>query len=220
MSINLGDYLDPNADQLSADHLLAGPRVVTITSVKVYRDGKGKSRVELGLEEFDVPYRPCLTMGRVLDKVWGGKDASTRYIGRKMLLFNDTSVMFGPQKTGGVRIKGLSHIDKPTTADGLTIKKGIKSSYTVEPLKDEPAPAPVKQPTPAGIIKAFTDLGVTVTQLEARVGAPAADWSAAEVATLAALGRSITSGETTAAAEFQAADDSQMAMNTTEPEAS
>lgn len=139
MSINLGDYLDPNAaDQLSADHLLSGPRVVTISSVRVYRDGKGKSRVELGLEEFDVPYRPCLTMGRVLDKVWGGKDASTRYIGRKILLFNDTSVTFGSQKTGGVRIKGLSHIDKPTTAEGLTAKKGVKSSYTVEPLNEPP----------------------------------------------------------------------------------
>ena len=142
MSINLGDYLDPNADQLSADHLLGGPRVVTIKSVKVYRDSRGKSRVELGLEEFDVPYRPCLTMGRVLDKIWGGADASTRYIGRKMLLFNDTSVTFGDQRTGGVRIKALSHIDKPATAEGLTIKKGRKSSYSVDPLPDAPPPLP------------------------------------------------------------------------------
>ena len=141
MSINLGDYLDPNADQLSADHLLGGPRVVTIKSVKVYRDSRGKSRVELGLEGFDVPYRPCLTMGRVLDKIWGGADASTRYIGRKMLLFNDTSVTFGDQRTGGVRIKALSHIDKRATAEGLTIKKGRKSSYSVDPLPDAPIPA-------------------------------------------------------------------------------
>lgn len=143
MSINLGDYLDPNADQLSADHLLGGPRVVTIKSVKVYRDSRGKSRVELGLEEFDVPYRPCLTMGRVLDKIWGGVDASTRYIGRKMLLFNDASVTFGDQRTGGVRIKALSHIDKPATAEGLTIKKGRKSSYSVDPLPDAPTPVPL-----------------------------------------------------------------------------
>ncbi|WP_135452588.1 hypothetical protein [Mycobacterium sp. DL99] len=137
MSINVGDYIEPDADRVSGDHLLGGPKVVTITGVKVYRNEKGKSRIELTLDEFNVPYRPCLSMARVLNEAWGGVDASTRYIGRKMLLFRDPDVKFGPQKMGGVRIKALSHIDGPVTAS-ITVKQGKKGNYTVDPLPDVP----------------------------------------------------------------------------------
>ena len=208
MSINVGDYIEPDADRVSGDHLLGGSKVVTITGVKVYRNEKGKSRIELTLAEFDVPYRPCLSMARVLNNAWGGEDASTRYIGRKMLLFRDPDVKFGPQKTGGVRIRALSHIDGPVTT-ALTIKQGRKGNYTVDPLPaDIPAPAPAKSLDDriAAMVGAFDGVGVTEPQIAAKLGAPRTDWTADDLGVLAEVFKQIKAGEVQATDEFPAVD--------------
>lgn len=205
---------EPRSDQWNADDFVGGSRTFTIAGVKV---GTAEQKYDIELAEGEGrSWRPPLTMLRLLIAAWG--DEAAAWTGRRVTLYRDESVRFGPDAVGGIRISHMSDLpgNKPFT-DKFTSMRGRRSSLTVQPLPDD-QPAPVKQPTPAGIIKAFDDLGVSVAQLEARVGAPAADWSVAEVATLAALGKAIKAGETTVADAFQAADDSQMAMNTTDEE--
>lgn len=78
-----------------------------------------------------IPFKPCLTMRRVLEKVWS-KDGST-FKDRYIKLFNQKSVTFGKENTGGVRISHLSNIDKEITVRVKT-KRGKYEDYSVKPL--------------------------------------------------------------------------------------
>ncbi|MCH5645128.1 hypothetical protein [Gordonia sp. ABSL49_1] len=126
--------IEADSTQVNADELTETPRVVTITGV-----GKGTADQPVNIELAEFPgkaYRPCKSMRRVLVNAWGA-DASA-YVGRRMAIFNDRSVRWGGQAVGGVRIKALSHIDQPITL-ALTVTRGKRAPYRVEPLPDEPA---------------------------------------------------------------------------------
>ena len=185
--------IEADSTQVNADDLTAAPRVVTITGVS-----KGTADQPVNIELAEYPgrsYRPCKSMRRVLVAAWG-PDAST-YIGRRMAIFNDPTVRWGGQAVGGIRIKALSHIDKQLTL-ALTVTRGQRKPYVIEPLPDEKP----KAPTAAGIVKAFEPLGVTVADLELKVGVDREAWTAEHIATLAELGRAIKGGTTTVDAEF------------------
>lgn len=187
----------PRSDQINADDLIGGPQVVHITGV---RRGSSEQPVEIVTEEFGEgrPWRPSKSMIRVLIAAWG-KDASV-YAGRRLMLYRDPEVRFGKEAVGGIRVSAMSHINEKLTL-ALTVTRGRRAPYTVEPLPDE-APKRQAAPSSAGIVKAFSGFGVIQEQLEARVGAPVDDWTDDDIATLTALGKAIKAGETTVAAEF------------------
>jgi ribosome modulation factor len=154
MSIDITKTVAPKSDQLNADDLIAGPRTITVTRVtgsendeqpvSIYFEGdKGK------------PYKPGLSMRRVLLLVWG-PDAS-QYAGRSMTLYTDPEVMFGGFKVGGIRISHMSHISAPRDLM-LTAKRGRKNQYTVHPLQAETPDAAIEQAMDAakGGKEAFT----------------------------------------------------------------
>lgn len=195
--MDLTSTIEADSTQVNADDLTGNPRVVTITGVS---KGTADQPVNFDLAEFPGrAYRPCKSMRRVLVMAWG-PDAA-KYVGRRMLIFNDQTVKWGGQAVGGVRIKALSHIDKPIRM-ALTETRGKKAPYIVEPLPDEPAQKS-KAPTAASIIGAFDSLGVTVEQLELKVGADHEKWTADDIAGLAALGKAIKAGDTTVWEEFE-----------------
>lgn len=148
--MDISDTLAPNSDQLDAIELVAGPRTFTISEVS---RGNAEQPVQIHLAEFPRPWRPGKSMRRVLVAAWG-PDAST-YVGRRVTLFCDHSVMFGKEKVGGTRISHLSHIDGPKSVP-LLVSRGKSAMYKVNPLKDEPAPAPPTEPT-AEQVAACTD---------------------------------------------------------------
>jgi hypothetical protein len=115
----------------------------------------------------------------------------------------------------------MSHIDTRLTL-ALTVTRGRRAPFTVDPLPDAPTTSAPKPPNPAAVIKAFNEMGVTTEQLELKVGADHEKWTADDVATLAALGKAIKAGATTTFEEFEPvatpSDDGQMAMNTTDEE--
>lgn len=209
--------IQADSTQVNADELTTTPIVVTITGVN---KGTADQPVNIELAEFPgKAYRPCKSMRRVLVRAWG-PDAS-KYIGRRLAIFNDPTVKWAGQAVGGVRIKAMSHIEARITM-ALTETRGQRKPYIVDPLPDEPTTAAPKQPTPDAIIKAFADMGVTVQQLELRVGADSDKWTAEDIDKLAGIGRAIKAGETTSFEEFEPVatpgDDGQMAMNTTDEE--
>jgi len=194
----------PRSDQINADDLIGGPQLVTITEV---RKGNDEQPVEIVTAEFGPrrPYKPGKSMIRVLIAAWG-KEAST-YTGRRLMIYRDPTVVFGKDAVGGIRISAMSHIDQRLTI-ALTMKRGMRAPFTVEPLPDEPPAAP-KPPTATGVIKGFEPLNVTASQLETKIGRPHTQWTADDIATLATLGKAIKAGETTVFKEFEQAGEPQ-----------
>jgi hypothetical protein len=141
----------PKSDQLNAEDLLSGPRTVTITDV---RRGSAEQPVDIHLAEFDRPFKPSKTVRRILVMAWG-VDAAT-YVGRSMTIYRDPAVKFGGMDVGGIRISHLSDIDKRFTV-ALTVTKGRRAPYVVEPLAAPPARKPepkTSQPNFPSLIRA------------------------------------------------------------------
>lgn len=137
--MNLSQTITPKADQQNADDFIAGPRTIKITAVTA---GSAEQPVNISFEgDSNRPYRPSKGMRRVIVALYGPD--SSAYIGKRLTLFNDPSVTFGPDTTGGIRISHASDIRDPMTI-ALTVKKGKRKPYRVDPL-------PAEQPSPTTI---------------------------------------------------------------------
>jgi hypothetical protein len=133
--MDLSATIAPKSDQLDAVDLLGGPRTFTIERISKNND---EQPINIHLAEFPRPWRPGLSMRRVLVACWG-KDAAT-YVGRRVTLYCDNDVEFGGAAVGGTRIAALSHLDKPKPVP-LLIKRGRSAIFVVQPLADAPKPA-------------------------------------------------------------------------------
>jgi hypothetical protein len=157
--MDMTDTIVPKSDQLNADDLMTGPRTFTITHVE--RAASAEQPVDVFLAEFPPgrPFKPSKSMRRVMVAAWG-KDAAA-YAGHRLTLYRDPAVKFGGQDVGGLRISHMSHLDKRLVL-ALTVTKGKRSPYVVEPLPD---PAPV---SPVVSTKTLAELCATF----ARKGIP------------------------------------------------
>lgn len=127
----------PKSDQLNADDLISGSRTINITGVRV--NASGEQLVSVFYEgDAGKPWKPSKGMMRVLAYAWG--EDPDQWAGRAATLYNDPDVTFGPDKTGGIRISHLSHIQHPINL-AVTLKKGKRKPVTVLPLQLE-APKP------------------------------------------------------------------------------
>jgi hypothetical protein len=132
--MDMSAMIEADSTQVNADDFTASPRVVTITGVS---KGTAEQPVNFDLAEFPGRvYRPGKSMRRIMVAIWG-PDASA-YVGRRLKLYNDQSIKFGPQVTGGIRIAAMSHLDKRVTVP-LTVTRGRRAPFTVDPLVDEPS---------------------------------------------------------------------------------
>ncbi len=135
---DLSATLDAKVDQLTADELLGGPRTITVTRVSGNDDPAQPISISFDGDN-GKPFKPCLTMRRLLVGVWG-PDGS-KYVGRSMTVYRDGDVQFGGIKTGGVRISHVDGITEKKTLN-LTKTRGKKAPIVVQPLK----PAPKSEP--------------------------------------------------------------------------
>lgn len=153
--MDISETIQANSLQINADDLTGSPRTVTITNVEA---GTSEQPVFIHVAEFPGrTYRPGKSMRRVLVHAWGPE--ASEYIGRRLTLFNDQTIRFGKEVTGGIRISHMSHIDKRLTMP-LTVTRGKRSPYTVDPLPDA-APAP--QATIDGALNAIRNAPDTTT---------------------------------------------------------
>lgn len=129
---DLSNTTIPKSDQLNADDLLVGP--ITVSIVGVGR-GSVEQPVIVRISGGYLPYKPCKSMLRVLMEAWG-KDGRA-WVGRSMTLYNDRTIKFGSDTTGGIRISHLSHLSGPLVLP-LTMTKGKRKAYRVDPLKLAP----------------------------------------------------------------------------------
>jgi hypothetical protein len=143
------------SDQLNADDLVGRALTITVEGVEI-KPGTDQPVTLFYEGHGGKPYKPGLSMRRVLVKVWG-PDAKT-YVGRSMTLYRDEGVRYGGMEVGGIRISHMSHIDRPVTL-ALTATRANKKPFTVKPLQTHqprlraaPSPAtqePVVPPVPA-----------------------------------------------------------------------
>ena len=171
--MDISDTIAPNSDQLDAVDLLSGPRTFTIERVS---KGSAEQPVNIHLAEFPRVWRPGKSMRRVLVAIWG-PDASA-YVGRRLTLFCDETVVFGGVAVGGVRISAMSEIDKRRKVP-LIVSRGKSAIWTVDPLPDaapatpEPTSESVAATTDREVLKAMWHASGDErrTEIEARVAA-------------------------------------------------
>lgn len=143
--IDISGTVAPKSDQLNADDLIAGPKTITVTAVKLVAEDQPVAIHFSG--DDGKPYKPCKSMRRVLVRAWGSD--GSKYVGRSMTLYLDEAVRFGGSAVGGIRISHLSHIEKPLTM-ALTVTRASKKAFTVAPL----AVPPASDPPPADLLAA------------------------------------------------------------------
>jgi len=160
--MDISTTIAPKSDQLNADDLISGPATVTITGVS---SGDADQPVNIATAEFGDarPFKPCKSMRRVLVAAWGPE--ASMYVGRRMTLYREAAVKFGGQEVGGIRISHLSHIDKRLTL-ALTMTRGKRAPFSVEPLPDEPAqPERISDDTAADFARDIAE-SATLTELD------------------------------------------------------
>lgn len=139
---DLSPVIVPKSDQLNADDLIAGPRTITITEVRVTPGAEQPVAIHFEGDN-GKPWKPCKSMVRLMVAAWC-PDSST-YRGKRVTLYRDPTVKWAGMAVGGIRISALSGISEPLEM-ALTETKGRRKIAVVRPLADLP-PAP--QPAPA-----------------------------------------------------------------------
>ena len=131
--MDITDALAPASDQLDAVELV-DPRTFTIDTGSRLGKREGKTVAEIRLVGFDRVWRPSKGMLDVLAACWGTN--GEKWTGHRVTVYNDRSVTFGKERTGGVRISHLSHIDE---ARDVTIRAngaGRTQLWHIEPLSE------------------------------------------------------------------------------------
>ena len=151
--MNISNTIEPKSTQLNADDLIGEPKTIRIIAV-----GKGPSAeqpVSIAYEGGEGrPYLPGKSMRRVLVAMWGAE--ASAYAGRSLTLFRDPDVKFGGMDTGGIRISHATNIDAPFRI-ALTVTRGKRAPFTVQPLKIAAKPAAEEPPD----VDLARDIGAT-----------------------------------------------------------
>lgn len=124
----------PKSDQLNSEQLLSGPMIIVVTDVAIGSSKEQPVTVHYQGDE-GRPFKPCLTMRKVLIHAWGHD--GTKWRGKSMELYCDPSVKFGGEIVGGIRISRLSDIPKQINVS-LTATKGRKAMHEIRPLMASP----------------------------------------------------------------------------------
>jgi hypothetical protein len=131
---DMSSVIVAKSDQLNADDLISGPRVITIREVSI--SAGTEQPVSIYFDGDDgKPWKPCKTMSRVLVGAWG-PDAKL-YVGRSLQLYRDGAVTWGGMKVGGIRISHMSDIQSDLVM-ALMASNKKKAIATIKPLVSAP----------------------------------------------------------------------------------
>lgn len=128
---------EPRSDQWNADDFIGGPRTFTIAGVKA---GAAEQKYDIQLVEGEGRvWRPPPTVLRELIQCWGTDDGK-EWVGRRVTLYRDGSVRFGPDAVGGIRVSHASHLPGGKPFEGrVTKSRGKKTPFRIDPLPDPSA---------------------------------------------------------------------------------
>lgn len=130
--MDVSNAIVAKSDQLNAIDLVGRDVTVTVVDVKpgpadqpvhIITDAYGPSR----------PWKPSKTALRDIVQMWGTD--STVWVGRRITLWNDPSVLWAGKPVGGIRVRAMSHIDAPFKANHV-ITRGKTEQVMIQPLPD------------------------------------------------------------------------------------
>jgi len=147
-------------NQLNAEDLTSGPITVRIDRV---RSGADDQPVVIHISGGHMPWKPCLTMRRLIRAVTGTTKASA-LVGRWVTLYCDPDVRYGKVKTGGVRMSHMSGLDR-TITKALQVSKDRFQDFTVEPLRVPDQKKQSGAPT-ANIERVLEDAGLDLADFD------------------------------------------------------
>ncbi|WNJ77799.1 hypothetical protein RJE46_14275 [Cedecea neteri] len=127
--MDLSNTVVPRSDQINFEDVQS----VSITAViKSVRAGSKDQPVFIDLDGYDGrPYKPSKSMRRVLIGGWGADGHS--WVGKSLTLVGDPGVKFGGVAVGGIKVKGMSHIDSNFSLM-LTVSRGKRVEHFVEKI--------------------------------------------------------------------------------------
>ena len=125
--VDLSDTIKAKSDQLNASEI-AGEKTIKITGAKKVSSDQP---IVINYEgDGGKPWKPCLSMRRVMAHLWGEKVDMT---GRMVTLVCDPTVTWAGEEVGGIRIKAMSHIDGTKTVPLRASKHKVKK-YKIEAI--------------------------------------------------------------------------------------
>lgn len=133
---NIEAAIAANTDQLNAEDLVGSPLTGQIKRIKTTRARKkGDQPVQVFLDSWQHPWKPCKTMVRLLVELWG-KDPRS-WVGQSVTLYAQDGVR---DPTGGTTIGvRVSHASIPHQRTvHLTETRGRKRAWQVRPLDIAP----------------------------------------------------------------------------------
>ncbi|MEV4777487.1 hypothetical protein [Microbacterium sp. LWH12-1.2] len=159
--MDVSNAIVAKSDQLNAIDLTGRDVTVTIVDVKpgpadqpvhIITDTYGPSR----------PFKASKTALRDIVQAWGTD--STAWVGRRLTLWNDPSVLWAGKPVGGIRVRAMSHIDAAFKANHV-ITRGKTEQVMIQPLPDAAPVAPETLAKALAAIHDATDMG-TLDKIE------------------------------------------------------
>ena len=139
---DLSSTIVAKSDQMNADELIE-PITITITQVDKVSAKDQPIHIHSAGNQ---PFKPCLTMRRMLIAAWGKYKED--WIGKSMVLYCDPEVVWAGKAMGGIRISHVSGIDQPISKM-LSVTRGRKGMFTLLPLVMEDHTQIIQQYTDA-----------------------------------------------------------------------
>lgn len=143
--MNIREFVKIKSDRLNYEDFIMGPKDFTIVRLAKKID-QGKPRLLIFFDGYEsTPYWPSLGMVKCLSSPDGWGEAEfPQWIGRRMRLFGEPTVVFAGKEMGGIQISAISHIKGEYTTK-ITLRRGLRIDFTIEPL----ATTTVSKPAPA-----------------------------------------------------------------------
>ena len=160
---DFGETLTAKSDQINADDLVGGPITVQITDAK--RGDSPEQPLVLRLSGDHRPWKPCKTARRILAACVGSTNTGA-LIGRWVRLYRDPDVTWAGKAVGGIRVDGMSGIDRPVTI-ALALNKKAKAEHRIVPIRPPADDKPAPPADPLADLAALLDShGLTVADLD------------------------------------------------------
>lgn len=132
--MDIEKFIQPKSDQLNADDLISGEKIIKIKSVEVRNTAEQPISVHYEGISPDVDKRPwklCKTTARILSQAWSVD--SSQWVGKYVELYRDPTVKWAGIEIGGIRVSGLSDIPNDLIT-AVTLAKGKRMPKTIKKL--------------------------------------------------------------------------------------